>query len=203
MAYRLIAADAGLSPHQADARWDGYLANIGAPAFERRYRALLPDTLGGEEFLARHHPPPGAIIEAGAAYPLRAAAALAVETHLRARNAAALLRAATNKGQREADLQLAGELMAQSHWAQRAAGLGDDHADGLIDLIADAGPDSGLFGARAPAPSSGATLVVLARSESEQALRAIAGRYAAQSGEPVALFGGSAPGCSLTGTREL
>jgi galactokinase len=203
MAYRLIADAAGLTPEQADARWGGYLANIGTAAFERRYRELLPARLSGADFLARYDTPPGVEIAPAEGYPLRAAAALAIGEHLRARGAVALLRAAASKAQRDDDLLLVGEMMAESHWLQRAAGLGDAHADRLADMVDAAGPSRGLFGARAPAAASGATLVVLARAGVEDELQKIAERYARDCGEPVALFGGSAPGCSPAGTREI
>jgi galactokinase len=203
MAYRLIADAAGLTPRQADARWGGYLANVGSVAFARRYRELLPARLSGADFLARYEPPAYAPIARDEVYPLRAVAALAIEEHLRSRSAAALLRAAASKAQREDDLLLVGEMMAESHWAQRAAGLGDAHADRLADLVDAAGPADGIFGARSPAAASGATLVVLARPGAEQHLRAVAEAYAQSCGEPVALFGGSAPGCSPAGTREI
>jgi galactokinase len=202
MAYRLIADAAGLTPQQADARWGGYLANIGTAAFERRYRDLLPARLSGADFLARYDAPPDVQIAPEEGYPLRAAAALAVGEHLRARGAAALLRAAASKAQRDEDLLLVGEMMAESHWLQRAAGLGDAHADRLADMVDAAGPERGLFGARAPA-ASGATLVVLARTGADDELQKIADGYARICDEPVALFGGSAPGCSPAGTREI
>ncbi|NNJ12439.1 hypothetical protein EKD04_019110 [Chloroflexales bacterium ZM16-3] len=203
MAYRMIADAAELTPQQADARWGGYLANIGTAIFARRYRDLLPPRLSGADFLARYGSPPGVIIAPDEIYPLRAAGTLAVEGHLRSRSAVALLRAAASKAQREDDLLLVGEIMADSHWHQRAAGLGDLHADRLADMVDAAGVDRGLLGARAPASASGATLVVLARAGAEGELRAIAERYAQVCGEPVGLFGGSAPGCSPAGTREI
>jgi hypothetical protein len=203
MAYRLIADAAGLTPEQADARWGGYLANIGTAAFERRYRDLLPARLTGADFLARYAAPPGVQIGPDEGYPLRAAAALAVGEHLRARGAVALLRAAASKAQRDEDLLLVGEMMAESHWLQRAAGLGDAHADRLADMVDAAGPGGGLLGARAPAAASGVTLVVLARAGAEGEIQRVADAYAQICGEPVTLFGGSAPGCSPAGSREI
>jgi hypothetical protein len=70
-------------------------------------------------------------------------------------------------------------------------------------MIDAAGPSRGIFGARAPAAASGATLVVLTRGGAENELQKIAERYAQICGEPVALFGGSTPGCSPAGTREI
>ncbi|NWF80478.1 MAG: hypothetical protein HXY37_10595 [Chloroflexi bacterium] len=203
IAYRIAAEAEELDPGEADARWLGYLANIGSDRLARQLRDLLPATVSGQAYLARYGQPPGLKLDAGQHYPARAAAVLAVEEHLRARLAVALLRAAASKAQRDDDLALVGELMALSHWAQRAAGHGDAHADQLVDRVYAAGMSQGLYGARAPSAESGATLVVLGRAEAEPALQAIAAGYAAEHGLPVAISGGSAAGCSPAGTREL
>jgi galactokinase len=204
MAARMLADAAGLSEEAAAERWRGYLANVGTAHFERRYRDLLPAQLSGADYLARYgQPAHGPPIDPAEVYPLRAAAALPLEEHLRARTAVALLRAAASKSQREDDLQLVGELLAQSHWAQRAAGYGDTHADALADMVNAAGPGEGLYGARAAAAPSGANVVVLGRADGDTALRAIATVYAERSGITTAVFGGSAPGCGPAGAREI
>lgn len=203
VAYRMAAEAEELEPGEAAARWLGYLANIGSDRLARHLRDLLPTSVAGQAYLARYGQPPGITLDAGQRYPARAAAVLAVEEHLRARLAVALLRAAASKAQRDDDLALVGELMALSHWNQRAAGHGDAHADQLVDRVYAAGTNQGLYGARAPSAESGATLVVLGRAEAEPALQAIGERYAAEADLPVTIVGGSAAGCSPAGTREL
>lgn len=203
MAYALAAEAAGLGRAEADGRWLGYLANLGTPLFEARVRGRLPETITGEEFLARHGPVAGLAVEPGRGYPVRAAAALAVEEHLRAREVAALLRAAASQAEREEDLALAGELLARSHGAQRAAGLGDPRADALVERIYAEGAGQGLYGARAAAAESGATLVALGRAEAEPALRAIVAAFAEASGLPAAVHAGSSAGAAIAGAREV
>lgn len=203
MAYRLAAEALGLAPAAADSRWLGYLSNLGTARYEARVRERLPMTFSGGEFLERYGALPDLTIDPATDYPVRAAAALAVEEHLRARMVAALLRAAASKAQRDEDLHLAGELLSRSHGGQRAAGLGDPRADGLVELIAAEGADQGLYGARAAAAESGASLVVLGRSEAEPALRALVEGYGREQGLPVAVFGGSSPGASVAGTRTI
>src|SRR5438045_5016218 len=59
MGYRIIAALAGLSSKQIDARhlviddqrWNGYLANISPEEFQRKYSAQIPERISGQEFL--------------------------------------------------------------------------------------------------------------------------------------------------------
>lgn len=203
MAYRLAAEALGFTPAEADARWLGYLSNLGTARYEARVREHLPATLSGAEFLARYAAPPGLLIDPATRYPVRAAAALAVEEHLRARMVAALLRAAASKAQRDEDLQLAGELLARSHGGQRAAGLGDPRADALVELIAVEGVAHGLYGARATAAASGASLVVLGRSEADAALRSLAEGYGHSQRLAVAVYGGSSAGAGVAGTRML
>jgi len=203
MAYRLAADAEDLTPADADARWQGYLANIGPDRFERHLRDLLPASVRGRTFRARYGPLPGLALDSTQSYPVRASAALAVDEHLRGRLALALLRAAASKDQREDDLMLVGELMVRSHWAQRAAGHGDAHADQLVGRVYGTGLARGLYGARAAAAESGATVVVLGRAEAEGALRSIVERYAAEADLPVTLYGGSASGCSVAGSRQV
>jgi hypothetical protein len=202
MAYRLAAEAADLAPAAADSRWLGYLSNLGVPAFARAIGALLPRVLRGADFLARYGSLPGLRVQPDEGYPVRAAAAYALEEHQRARTTMALLRAASNGPPRDDDVQLVGELLTQSHWAGRAAGLADAHADRLVDLLTATG-DPALLGARAPASASGATLVVLGRAGAVPALRSIVERYAEQSGLPVDLFSESVAGCSPAGTRTI
>lgn len=203
IAYALAAEALGLSRAEADAHWLGYVANLGTPLFEARVRGRLPETVLGAEAIERLGQPAGAALEPDRVYPVRAAAALAVEEHLRARMAAALLRAAASKAQRDEDLHLVGEIMARSHGSQRAAGLGDAHADALVQQISAEGAAGGLYGARLAAAESGASLVVLGRAEAEPALREIAGRYERAAGVPVTVFAGSSAGASAAGTREV
>ncbi len=203
MAYALAAEAAGLSRAEADGRWLGYLANLGTPFFEARVRGRLPAGLAGGEFLARFGAPAGVRVEPDHVYQIRAAAALALEEHLRSRMTAALLRAAASKAQRDEDLALAGELMARSHGGQRAAELGDPRADALVEQIYAEGASQGLYGARAAAAASGATLVALGRAEAEPALRAIVEGFGRATGLAVTLVGGSSSGASAAGTREV
>ncbi len=203
MAYRLAAEAEELPPADADARWQGYLANLGPDRFERHLRDLLPASLRGRTFRARYGPLPGLALDPAQSYPVRASAALAVDEHLRGRLTLALLRAAASKDQRDDDLMLVGELMLRSHWAQRAAGHGDAHADQIVSRVYGTGLARGLYGARAAAAESGATVVALGRAEAEGALRSIAERYAAEVNLPVTLYGGSVSGCAVAGERRI
>ncbi len=202
MALTLAAEALGLDAAQADERWLGYLSNQGTARYEARVRQRLPEWMRGAAFLERYPAPSDLLIDPALDYPVRAAAALAVEEHLRARMVAALLRAAASKTQRDEDLHLVGELLARSHGGQRAAGLGDPQADELVELIAAEGGSKGLYGARAVAAASGATLVALGRGEAEMALRELVASYGRAHGLAVHVFGGTSAGAAPSGTRE-
>jgi galactokinase len=206
MAYDLLANALYDDPAAADADWRGYLANIGDATFRRGMINLLPDRLTGAAFLQRYGTPERTrMIDPYERYPLRAAAALSIDEHMRTRLALALLRAAANRAQREDDLQLVGELMVRSHWDQRTLGLGsgNPHADALVDRIYAAGPPQGLLGARATTAESGANLVVLGRPEAEPVLRNLVDTYAATCSTPLRIRSGNAAGCSPSGTYEI
>ncbi len=201
LAYAAIAAADGLTLQAADRQWQGYLANLAGTTFEQRYRAALPTTLRGKTIKPPDHQ--AMEIDPEAQYPLQAVAALAVGEHLRARMIVALLRGAASKPQRDDDLHLIGELLLQSHWAQHAAGFSDAHADALLELVVAQGVEHGLFGARMPAPATGATLVILGRTDADALVHTLADSYAQRVGLPVTVTSGSSPGASAVGARRL
>ncbi|MDM8529566.1 hypothetical protein QUF63_00245 [Anaerolineales bacterium HSG25] len=43
-------------PQADDPRWGGYLANVTSSEFEKHYRANLPETIQGDQFLERYWP---------------------------------------------------------------------------------------------------------------------------------------------------
>ncbi|PDV99771.1 hypothetical protein [Candidatus Chloroploca asiatica] len=203
MAYHLVAEVTATAPNDANSYWRGYLSNLGTARYEARVRATLPVSLSGAAFLERADVPAGISIDPAVSYPVRAAAALAVEEHLRARMIAALLRAAASKAQRDEDLHLVGELLARSHGGQRAAGLGDPRADRLVEVIALDGGSLGLYGARATAAASGASLVVLGHNDAEAALQTLVDKVVQESGLHMRITGGTSSGAHASGVREV
>jgi len=94
-------------------------------------------------------------------------------------------------------------LMYESHASYSACGLGSEGTDRLVDLARDAGAASGIYGAKITGGGSGGTVAVLAHAGARDAVRAIARRYAEETGREAYLFEGSSPGAARTGAIRL
>ncbi|HYJ45562.1 MAG TPA: hypothetical protein VEV81_03040, partial [Pyrinomonadaceae bacterium] len=211
MGYRIIADLAGLSVERtgetvtvADPRWHGYLANISPSEFEERFSAHLPESITGDEFIARYGGTTDAVtrVEGGRAYSVRRPAAHAVYENFRVRAFAELLRGElkeTNEGRRE----VLGELMYQSHASYSACGLGSRGTDLLVELVRAEGPARGLYGAKITGGGSGGTVAVLGRRDAARSIAEVARRYAQLRGHTPYVFSGSSPGSAEFGHLRL
>ena len=208
MGYRMIAAVAGLSAHLAgdrvrvdDERWQGYLANISSMEFVSRFETSLPEQMLGADFLTQF----GGItddatrVQLDRLYPVRQATAHPVRENARVELFASLL------GELGASPECAsemGHLMFASHESYGACGLGSDGTDRLVELVAEAGPSSGLYGAKITGGGSGGTVVILGTEGAESAVRAIAVRYEKESGRAAEVFARSGAGMAETGVSR-
>ena len=93
--------------------------------------------------------------------------------------------------------------MYDSHASYGACGLGSDGTDRLVELVVEAGPERGLFGAKITGGGSGGTVAVFGTSEAEAAVREVAARYGAETGRQAAVFTDSGPGAAETGVLML
>jgi galactokinase len=204
MGYRMIAAAAGLeaSPDGTrvrieDPRWGGYLANVGTGEFAE-VGAGLPEEMSGAEFLQRY----GAITDMATTvrpdrrYPVRRATEHPVREQARVEHFAQLLGALVDQPQAAVEL---GRLMVESHQSYSACGLGSDGTDRLVELVAEQGPDHGLFGAKITGGGSGGTVAVFGSSTAEGVVRELAARYGVETGREPRVFTDSGPGASQTG----
>ena len=57
-----------------------------------------------------------------------------------------------------------GELMSAAHDSYSACGIGSDGTDLLVELVREAGPQSGLYGAKITGGGSGGTVAILGRA---------------------------------------
>lgn len=153
-------------PHLAEAR-PAEVASVG--------RDVLPDSMTGAEFMARHAAidDPQSRIEPGRAYPVRAAARFAVEENQRAESLECVLREAPGDD-REIVLSMIGEVLAESHAGYSAMGLGCPETDAMVEAIEDLGPARGFYGARISGGGSGGTVVVVLHERAIPALTALA-----------------------------
>ena len=206
MGYRIIADVAGLpssidagNVRELDTRWHGYLANITPAEFESRFSAELPERMTGAEFLRRYDGITDTVtrVQPEREYAVRQSAAHPVYENARVTRFAELL-AHLRPGADDVALEM-GALMAESHASYGACGLGSEGTDRLVDLVRDAGPAAGVFGAKITGGGSGGTVAVLGRSDAEEAVRRIARRYAEETGREAEVFVGSGPGAEEVG----
>jgi galactokinase len=230
MGYRILADMAGLRVSAGareghvvidDPRWHGYLANVGSGAFQE-YEPHLPNTLGGSTFLGRYGGTTDLVttVHPDRCYPVWTPTAHPVYEHERVLEWAATLagveqapdpgagtseltrgdRASREQRVHEVAVRL-GALMLQSHASYSACGLGSDGTDLLVHLAKAAGIDRGIYGAKITGGGSGGTVAILARADAVESVRAIASKYAEESGREPYLFEGSSDGAALTGAR--
>lgn len=93
--------------------------------------------------------------------------------------------------------------MRASHDSYSACGLGTEQTDLLVRLVGEAGPDSGLFGARITGGGSGGTVAVLGMTEGAAAIDQITDRYQKETGHRPHLFSGSSVGAAQFGVLHL
>lgn len=207
MGYRIIAEIAGFSIQNAgpgrvaisDRKWNGYLANIEPEMFRKTFEFELPEFVRGREFIATFYgvSDPFASIDPDAVYPVRAATAHPVFENARVRRFAQLLRTS------RPDLDELGSLMYAAHESYSACGLGSDGTDLLVELVRNAGPDSGLSGAKITGGGSGGTVAVLGRRGSGNKVDAVTKEYERLAGRPAPVFSGSSPGAYRFGCEML
>jgi L-arabinokinase len=201
MGYRILAEQAGLTVQAAhaghvhihDPLWKGYLANISPSAWESRYRELVPVEMLGATFLERYGGSTDTVtsINPQRLYAVRQPTAHPIYEHQRVRLFRTLL---AHRPLTEEDLLLAGELLYQAHASYSACGLGSSGTDRLVQLIAEAGPAQGLYGAKITGGGSGGTVAVLARRGSYAQLSAIVRRYEQEIGQQILLMHGTSSG---------
>ena len=209
MGYRMIADMAGLPTtvkeervSVQDDRWNGYLANMSPAEFDRDFAERLPRAMRGDEFIARYGGITDAVtrVVAGRTYPMRQATAHPVFENARVTRFGELL--ATGLEDRRSALEM-GEAMVGSHASYSACGLGSEGTDRLVGLVMEAGPASGLFGAKITGGGSGGTVAVFGTDDARSAVHHIAQRYADQTGVSPYVFDGSGPGADVLGVVSI
>lgn len=208
MGYRIIADIAGLPCDDKesngrvrvdDAQWQGYLANVTPQEFTASYVQHLPAHMPGAEFLTRYQGITDAVttVKSDCLYPVLQATQHPINEHARVRHFAELLQ------NWQGETAALGELMYQSHASYSACGLGSDGTDELVRLVRDAGPGSGLFGAKITGGGSGGTVAVLGRREAGEAVQHITTQYAELTGRTPLIISGSSPGAAAFGHLKL
>ena len=233
MGYRIIADIAGLNINEVpsekrcevdDPRWGGYLANISPAEFEEKYVHLLPERLSGAEFLTRYKGTTDRVtrIDPERRYAVRVPASHPIYEHERVRTFAQLLckgvpplatRDVASRGAHggtplqtsasEQRLEQLGELMYQSHESYSACGLNSEGTDLLVNLVREAGPDAGLYGAKITGGGSGGTVAVLGTCNAGPGVAMVCEKYARATNHQPYIFAGSSPGSAAFGHLVL
>jgi galactokinase len=224
MGYRIIAGLAGLNIKLVsdenrceidDPKWGGYLANISPAEFERDYAHKLPERLSGAEFLTRYVATTDRVtrVDPEREYAIRISTAHPIYEHQRVKRFVELLRNHTPQspngtsglrgGHGVLPVQLLGELMYQSHESYSACGLNSEGTDLLVNLVREAGPAHGLYGAKITGGGSGGTVAVLASATAGSCIKSLAERYVQQTGRQPYIFAGSSPGSAVFGHLVL
>jgi L-arabinokinase len=209
MGYRIVAELAGLRVlargegrvEVEDPRWGGYLANLEPAEFRRAFADRLPERLAGRDFLARYGgtTDPATRVDPGRDYAVRMPAAHPVEEHARVREFAARLAEPGSETRR----RRLGQLMYESHDSYSRCGLGSPATDRIVELVREAGPARGLYGARITGGGGGGTVAILAGREAGDAVASVAARYGAEAGRRPLVFSGSSPGAGAFGGLRL
>lgn len=210
MGYRIVAQDAGfvVSDPDLDCRvtvddpvWQGYLANVGVSRYEARYAATLPVTLSGKSFLERFGGTTDTVtkVDPRRTYAVRLPTEHPIREHERVNRFRDLLTG--SPGERE--LEEMGSLMYASHASYSACGLGSDGTDRLVDLVREAGPAAGLYGAKITGGGCGGTVAVLGRAGAAGTIESIAQQYSRETSRKPRVFAGSSPGAVRSGTHRL
>jgi L-arabinokinase len=211
MGYRIIADAAGLPARPSsdapgtikvdDPLWNGYLANITPAEFHQRFAATVPERMTGKEFLARYGGTTDRVtrVDPARTYAIRQPTLHPIEENQRV----ARFRELFTAGITDDALQEMGALMAASHASYTACGLASDGTDLLVQLVGEAGPAHGLYGAKITGGGSGGTVAILARAAADHAIEAIAVQYSKLTGRPTYVFRGSSPGACATAVRQV
>jgi len=196
-----VGESAGEALSLEDPRFHGYLSNVTPSEFDSEFRRILPDSLSGAAFLQRFSATTDAVtrVEPERTYPVRAASEHPIREHHRVRTFAELLGCAAS----ERVFSLLGELMYQSHQSYTACGLGSEATDRLVELVREAGPAQGLYGAKITGGGSGGTVAVLARADAEASVSRIARRFSELTRRDVHIFSGSSAGAAEFGATVV
>lgn len=180
-------------PRWKESIWNGYLSNIEPSVFRAEYASFFPETLSGADFLQthKHHGDPFTIVRTDLDYPVRAAARYAIEENERIHKFISIIREPFISS---SHLEALGELMYRSHHAYRECGLGSDRCDELVEMIRNAGPDNGLYGAKMTGGGGGGTVAVLGTLDGQVALKAIVQEFTSRYGATPHIFEGSSFG---------
>ncbi len=207
MSYTMIALNEGASGEELDnARtsgdWSklpfkGFLANIPVSVFGEKYLSILPKEISGKDFLAQYKLSIDTVtnIDENKIYRPAVCGSHPVYENARVNEFKILLKSFKKQDDKQASLIQMGNLMMQSHESYSAVGLGNEYTDRIVEMIRDAGPARGVFGARVSGGGNGGTVCILSYGkEGKNTVKEIYRKYKQIRKQKLFFFSGSSHG---------
>jgi len=207
MSYTIIALNEGatveeLEQARTSGDWGklpfkGFLANIPVPVFEEKYLSLLPEEILGKDFLSRYKVSidPVTTIDEQKNYKPLVCGSHPVYENARVSEFKTLLKNFKKQGDKQVSLIQMGNLMMKSHESYSAVGLGNEYTNKIVEMIRDAGPARGVFGARVSGGGNGGTVCVLSYDkEGKNTVKEIYRKYKQIKKQKLFFFSGSSHG---------
>lgn len=207
MSYSIIALSEGATTEKLDrARisgdwsrltYKGFLANISVPVFENKYLSLLPTEISGKDFLDQYKVSIDTVttIDPAKIYRPAVCGSHPIYENARVNEFRILLKNFKKQDDKESSLIMMGQLMMQSHESYSAVGLGNEYTDKIVEMVRDAGPLKGVYGARVSGGGNGGTVCILSYGkEGKNSVKEIYARYKKETKRKLFLFSGSSNG---------
>jgi L-arabinokinase len=207
MSYTMIALYEGATVEELDqARtngdwgklpFKGFLANIPVSLLEKKYITLLPGEISGKDFLAQYKISIDTVtnIVEDKVYKPAVCGSHPVYENARVNEFKNLLKNFKKQEDKQESLKRIGNLMMQSHDSYSAVGLGNEYTDKIVEMIRDAGPANGVFGARVSGGGNGGTVCILSYGkEGKNAVKEIYRKYKQIKKQKLFFFSGSSHG---------
>ncbi len=181
----------------------GYLTELTPEEFTADYKAHLPESITGADFLAKYktHDDPVTKIQTGATYRVAGPTAHPIFENDRVLKFMDRLRAAS-AGDKNALIE-AGELMYGCHASyQNNCDLSVPEVDYLVELVRKRGVKAGLYGAKITGGGTGGTVAIFGTVEAiKEHVPEIAREYSQRIGRMPDIFEGTSPGAVEFGSR--
>ena len=207
MSYTIIALHEGatvgeLAQARTSGDWNklpfkGFLANVPVSTFEEKYISLLPEKIFGKDFLAQYKLSIDTVtsIDEDKIYKPAVCASHPIYENDRVNEFRILLKNFKKQEDKQDSLIQMGNLMMQSHESYSAVGLGNEYTDKIVEMIRDAGPAHGVFGARVSGGGNGGTVCILSYGkEGKNAVKEIYRKYKQIKKQKLFFFSGSSHG---------
>ncbi|HEX6845750.1 MAG TPA: hypothetical protein VF144_02175 [Chitinophagaceae bacterium] len=208
MSYTIIAINEGvafeeLSHARISGDWTrlpykGFLANIPVSLFEKKYISLLPAEIAGKDFLDLYKVSIDTVtmIDPEKGYRPAVCGSHPVYENARVNEFRNLLKHFRKQDDKQSSLIQMGKLMMASHESYSVVGLGNEFTDKIVDMVREAGPARGVYGARVSGGGNGGTVCILSYGkEGKKAVKEIYGCYKKESKKrKLFLFSGSSHG---------